>query len=60
MHELVWSAHELVFSGLSCAWPTLDMPFWLDVGDIYLSLSLSIQHTAGVSLIRLANLPEIH
>ena len=27
-----WSAHELVFSGLS--WRTLDKPFWLDVGNI--------------------------
>ena len=50
MHELVWSAHELVFSGLSCAWPTLDMPFWLDVGDIYLSLSLSSFNTRPESL----------
>ena len=32
-----WSAHELVFSDLS--WPTLDKPFWLDVGNISLSLS---------------------
>ncbi len=31
-----WSAHELVFSGLS--WPTLDKPFWLDVGNNSLSL----------------------
>ena len=31
--------HELVFSGLS--WPTLDKPFWLDVGNISLSLSCS-------------------
>ncbi len=28
-------AHELVFSGLS--WPTLDKPFWLDVGNNSLS-----------------------
>ncbi len=32
-----WFAHELVFSGLS--WPTLDKPFWLDVGNNSLSLS---------------------
>ncbi len=31
-----WFAHELVFSGLS--WPTLDKPFWLDVGNTSLSL----------------------
>ncbi len=30
-----WFAHELVFSGLS--WPTLDKPFWLDVGNNSLS-----------------------
>ena len=30
-----WSAHELVFSGLS--WPTIDKPFWLvgTVGNIF-------------------------
>ena len=26
-----WTAHELVLRGLS--WPTLDKPFWLDVGN---------------------------
>ena len=38
-----------VFSGLS--WPTLDKPFWLDVGNISLSLSLSqsdVLYTVGV------------
>ncbi len=33
-----WFAHELVFSGLS--WPTPDKPFWLDVGNNFLSLAL--------------------
>ncbi len=37
-----WSAHELVFSGLS--WPTLDKPFWLDVGKTLLSLSQTVSN----------------
>ena len=35
-----WSAHELVFTGLS--WPTTrDEPFWLDAGTLSSSSSLT-------------------
>ncbi len=39
-----WSAHELKFSGLS--WPTLEKPFWLDVGNTFLSQEVRFRHVS--------------